>query len=210
MDDDDLILAELLCARLAHDLSGPVGAVANGAELLDEEDTAGDIVGEAVELLAVSAAAAVARLRFLRLALGPAGAAPRPGELRGLIHDYLGKGASGADAVAFGCPSALEAKLGAAPAQLVANLVMLARDCLPRGGVIRLVAPGGGAVLAMTAESPHAAAGDAAKALVSARAEGLSPRGAQGYFAARLAARAGLAIAATIETGRIAIALEKG
>jgi hypothetical protein len=31
--DDDLILAELLCARLVHDLSRPIGAVGNGAAL---------------------------------------------------------------------------------------------------------------------------------------------------------------------------------
>ena len=34
MSPDELKLAELLCARLCHDLAGPVGAVATGAELL--------------------------------------------------------------------------------------------------------------------------------------------------------------------------------
>jgi len=209
MDDDDLILAELLCARLAHDLSGPVGAVSNGAELLDEDDAAGDVVGEAVELLAVSAAAAVARLRFLRLALGPAGAPPRPVELRGLAIDYFSKGATGGDAVAFDCPGPLEAMLGAVPAQLIANLLMLARDCLPRGGAIRVAPPPAGAVFALLADGTHAAPAEAARALTAKGAAGLTPRGAQGYFAARLAQRAGLSILVAAETGRIAIALAK-
>jgi histidine phosphotransferase ChpT len=209
MADDELILAELLCARLAHDLSGPIGAVANGAELLDEDDLAGDVVGEAVELLSGSAAAAVARLRFLRLALGPAGAQPPPAELRRLAVDYFTQGASSSDAVALDCPAGLEARLGAAPAQLIANLLMLARDCLSRGGTIRVVPPPAGATFALTAEGAQAAPADAVKALTATTAAGLSPRGAQGYFAARVARRAGLAIIVSAAAGRIGVVLEK-
>ena len=209
MTDDDLILAELLCARLVHDLSGPIGAVANGAELLDEDDLAGDVVGEAVELLSASAAAAVARLRFLRLALGPAGQQPSPVELRRLAVDFFTKGATGGDAVALDWPSALDPRLGAIPAQLVLNLLMLARDCLPRGGTIRVVAPLAGSDFTLIAEGAQAAPADAAKALASTAAAGLSPRGVQGYFAARVARRAGLAIVVSATAGRISIVLEK-
>src|SRR5262249_40147361 len=113
--DDDLILAELLCARLAHDLSGPVGAVANGAELLEDEGSAG-VAAEAVALLSGSAAAAVARLRFLRLALGPQGSAATPiAEIRKIASDYFGKGVQGGDAVALDWPAAHDAALGAVP-----------------------------------------------------------------------------------------------
>ena len=209
MADDDLILAELLCARLAHDLSGPIGAVANGAELLDEDDLAGDVVGEAVELLSVSAAAAVARLRFLRLALGPAGASPPPAELRRLAIDYFTKGATGGDAVGFECAPTLEARLGSVPAQLVANLLMLARDCLPRGGTIRVETPAAGTGFALTAEGAQAAPADAAKALAAAAATGLSPRGAQGYFTARLAGQAGMSVTVMATPGKIALTLAK-
>ena len=76
MADDDLILAELLCARLVHDLSGPVGAVANGAELLEDAGppaTAGEIMGEARRKGAGMSApdgmiAAIARVNGGRLA----------------------------------------------------------------------------------------------------------------------------------------------
>ncbi len=208
-DDDDLILAELLCARLVHDLSGPIGAVGNGAELLDEDDMAADMVGEAVELLSVSAAAAVARLRFLRLALGPQSAAPTPAELRLLAIDYFTKGATGGDAVALDSPSVLDARLGAVPAQLVANLLILARDCLPRGGTIRIEIPSVGAQFALTAEGPQAVAADAAKALAAPAAAGLTPRGAQGYLTARLAARAGFNVVLAAQAGLVSIRLEK-
>ena len=34
----DLDLAALLCSRVCHDVISPVGAIANGLEMLDEED----------------------------------------------------------------------------------------------------------------------------------------------------------------------------
>ena len=35
-----LDLAALLCSRVCHDAVGPVGAIVNGLELLDEDDSA--------------------------------------------------------------------------------------------------------------------------------------------------------------------------
>jgi len=63
-----LKLAELLCTRLCHDLTGPIGAIANGAEFLSEEGF--DLQGQAVELINSSAAQAVSRLQFYRKAYG--------------------------------------------------------------------------------------------------------------------------------------------
>ncbi|MDP6474208.1 MAG: hypothetical protein QF449_10455 [Alphaproteobacteria bacterium] len=45
----DLDFAALLCARLCHDMAGPVGAVNNGAELLSEGGDEG--LEEARELI---------------------------------------------------------------------------------------------------------------------------------------------------------------
>ena len=47
-------LAEMLCTRLCHDLTGPIGAVNNGAEFLDEEGF--DMQNEAVQLIVTSVA----------------------------------------------------------------------------------------------------------------------------------------------------------
>lgn len=65
---DELRMAELLCTRLCHDLTGPIGAVNNGAEFLNEEGAA--MQGQAVELITSSAFSAVTRLQFYRLAYG--------------------------------------------------------------------------------------------------------------------------------------------
>jgi len=63
-----LHMAELLCTRLCHDLTGPIGAVNNGAEFLSEEGF--NLQGQAVELIISSANAAVVRLQFYRMAYG--------------------------------------------------------------------------------------------------------------------------------------------
>lgn len=68
MSDPDL--AELLCARLCHDLISPVGALGNGLELLAAEPVVGR---DDLRLLEDSARAAQAALAFFRLAFGPGG-----------------------------------------------------------------------------------------------------------------------------------------
>lgn len=65
---DALLMAELLCTRLCHDLTGPIGAVNNGAEFLAEEGF--NLQSQAVELITSSAFSAVARLQFYRFAYG--------------------------------------------------------------------------------------------------------------------------------------------
>lgn len=63
-----LKLAELLCTRLCHDLTGPIGALSNGAEFLSDEGF--DLQGQAIELINSSAQQAVSRLQFYRKAYG--------------------------------------------------------------------------------------------------------------------------------------------
>jgi histidine phosphotransferase ChpT len=58
----------LLCTRLCHDLTGPIGALANGAEFLSDEGF--DLQGQAIDLISSSASQAVSRLQFYRKAYG--------------------------------------------------------------------------------------------------------------------------------------------
>ncbi len=64
----ELRMAEMLCTKLCHDLTGPIGAVNNGAEFLSEEGF--NLQSQAVELIISSAFSAVARLQFYRNAYG--------------------------------------------------------------------------------------------------------------------------------------------
>src|SRR3954454_25339494 len=63
---DMLRLAELLCARLCHDLSGPLGALVGILEIAREEQPEGETLALADE----TANELVQRLRLLRAAWG--------------------------------------------------------------------------------------------------------------------------------------------
>ena len=68
MVEERMKMAEMLCTRLCHDLTGPIGAVSNGAEFISEDSF--NMQGEAVDLIVSSAFSAVSRLQFYRFAYG--------------------------------------------------------------------------------------------------------------------------------------------
>lgn len=70
MGDNRANLAALIGSRICHDLISPIGAIANGLELLD---LTGLAEGPEFDLIADSAGNAGARIRFFRIAYGAAG-----------------------------------------------------------------------------------------------------------------------------------------
>lgn len=136
---DELTLAELLCARLCHDLSGPVGATAAGTELFDGMDCADP---ETLALVATTAQGAAARLRFLRAALGPTAQTPMSAAaLRHLVDQHLSAQASAAGSAITLVWDALPETIDGLTVRLVLNLIILGLGALPRGGRLT-VAPG--------------------------------------------------------------------
>lgn len=69
---EDMEFSALLCSRLCHDLISPVGAIANGLEILDDEND-DRMRAEVMTLLAKSAEITAAKLKFFRLSFGAAG-----------------------------------------------------------------------------------------------------------------------------------------
>ena len=69
----DTRVSALLCARLCHELIGPITAINNGTELLADEDR--DFADDAVELIGIGARQAADRLLFYRFAYGFSGGA---------------------------------------------------------------------------------------------------------------------------------------
>lgn len=190
---DSIRLAELLCARLCHDLAGPVGAAAAGAELIEEMGAEAD--PDTLGLVAASAAGAAARLKFLRAALGPASESPQPAAKLGeLARAYIEAGSASGP-----FPCTLDWRVGSGDvggreARLLLNLVLLARDCLPKGGRITVEAA------SVAAEGEAAALpGEAAEALAGTHhPEG--PRAAQAVLARLLAGEANRPL--TVEKGQ--------
>ncbi|HEX9789625.1 MAG TPA: histidine phosphotransferase family protein [Kiloniellales bacterium] len=187
----DLRVAELLASRLCHDLVGPIGAVNNGMELIEDEEPG--MIEEALKLTAGSARQAANVLQFFRLAYGMAGG--RLGgdliELRDLVTGYLGGGKVTLD-------WSVQSGAGGAPdglGKLVLNLVALAVEALPKGGKLSVgVQPGsGGLEASVTAEGPGAKLREESVPALNpdVNVTDLTPRSVQGYFTRLLARRAG-------------------
>ena len=70
----DLELAALISSKICHDVIGPVGAIHNGLEILDEDDNA-DAKSYAMNVIRNVTEQASARLQFARFAFGAAGSA---------------------------------------------------------------------------------------------------------------------------------------
>lgn len=178
---DDAALAGLLCSRLCHDMAGAVGATASGAELLEDGYDA-----ETARLVAESAAGAVARLKFFRVALGAAGGDQASSMVRDLASGYLRVAASGGGGDLVLHWDCALARLDGETARLVLNLVLIARDALPRGGditvTVSLRIPGEGAGLSVAYQGRGAGLGDEIEDSLVVGKSPLGPRGAQAWF----------------------------
>lgn len=131
----DTKLAEMIATRLCHDLTGPIGAVNNGAEFLDEEGF--DMQNEAVQLILSSAHEAVNRLQFYRQAYGKVGEMGEASlsDKKKITTDFF----SGTkvkidwpDAHTDAANMAISQKMG----RLVLNLLLIAGSSALRGGVM--------------------------------------------------------------------------
>lgn len=202
---DSLQLAELLCARICHDLSGPVGAAAAGAELLEDMGAATD--AETLELVSGAATGAAQRLKFFRSALGPASSAPQSTvALSELVQAYLSTQVSAASPGIVlswpGPPGALDG----ATARLLLNLVLLAKDALPRGGRLRVDCAG--CAPSVIAHGEPAALTDEARLVLVEGCPPSGPRGAQAEFTRILAERAGGRLSVAVTPDGLALAVD--
>lgn len=132
----DAAVLELLASRICHDLISPVGAINNGVEFLSEAGP--DEQEDGLDLISHSASAAAAKLQVFRIAYGTGG---RDGNIK--PEDVQR---------AFGAMMASDGKISQmwdpygnlGPAKpypqafckmLMAGL-MLAAECLPKGGAV--------------------------------------------------------------------------
>jgi histidine phosphotransferase ChpT len=183
----DLRVAELLASRLCHDMVSPVGAVKTGVELFTEFGADAD--GETMGLITQSALQASEKLQFFRLAYGSAGT--------------TASGVSVADAVALiksVCGNqrttvetdALDDQPPPGGIKLMLNGTMLAGDCLPRGGVLRISCGpdgGNGYAVRVVAHGERAGVDDELSAALSGEVDSadLTPKSAHAYYTSVLA-----------------------
>ena len=126
-------LAAMLCSRLCHDMLSPVGALANGLELLaDEKDP--EMRAKCVELLEQSARISTDKLRFFRLAFGAAGGfgeAIPVDEAQSVINALAADNKRVTINWAIAAPS-----LPKPAVKVLLNLAQIALDSLVRGGTL--------------------------------------------------------------------------
>jgi histidine phosphotransferase ChpT len=195
-------LAALICARLCHDLIGPISAIGAALDVLEDGD-AEDMHDDARALLRESANGAWARLEFTRLAFGAAGSAPGrlpAGELERVVGAMFDK--AKAKITWAGGGESLEK----ASARVLLNLIVLAVEALPRGGVVTIEILPDGAEHHLVCEGPRARLSRSAMSALAgfAPAEGFDARSIQPYYAGLLARQAGgSANAVVIDDGRI-------
>jgi histidine phosphotransferase ChpT len=132
----EIEFAALMVSRVGHDLVGPLGAVVNGMEVLqDERDPA--MRADAIKLVTMSADQALARIQFMRIAFGAAGSAGAEldlGEIGRLITGLL---EGGKTQLVWNVPRLYWPKDWA---KLLMNATLLGADSLPRGGLVTVVA----------------------------------------------------------------------
>ncbi len=134
----DLEFAALISSKICHDVIGPVGAIYNGLEILDEDDNV-EAQNYALSVIRNVTQQASARLQFARFAFGAAGSAGAQIDLataeqisRGLMnagkHKLSWKGLSG-----YAAKDRVK---------LLLNLIASAITVLPRGGDIEVMISG--------------------------------------------------------------------
>jgi histidine phosphotransferase ChpT len=202
---DALDLAALLCSRVCHALISPAGAIVNGLEVLEEKES--DEETFALDLIKKSAKTASARLQFCRLAFGAAGSAGAQIDLgdahtmaRGFIEDDKTK-------LTWNLTRVLLPKNRV---KLLLNLLIIAGQTIPRGGMLTVDPIGEGETMGFRIK----AAGINARIpqAVPALLEGTSESGAvdahaiQPFYAGLLARACGLKVALEPEGDAIIVA----
>lgn len=152
---ESIRLSQLVCSRLCHDLVGAAGAVNAGLEILAEMGALDD---SAMELATKSGKELTRRLAFYRVAFGAGGAGSNGAEIavmRKLASEFMASGNARLDWPDHGDGiSEIDPVLG----KLLLNLILIASECLPRGGVVsvQIAEVEGGIGVAVSAEGEDA------------------------------------------------------
>jgi len=202
----ELATAALLSSRLCHDLISPVGALANGLEVLAEETDA-EMRGFAMDLINSSAQQASIKLQFARFAYGAGGSAGDAidtSEAEKVTRAYL---------ETTKAELAWKAPVVAAPkdaVKLLLNFVMIGLDAIPYGGKIdaTIEEEPGALEIIVEASGKKAKFSEVTRALLTDAPldDPLNPRSIQAYYAALISRALGIRINLSEGEEHVAIA----
>lgn len=179
--NDPTELAELLCTRLCHDLTGPISAINNGGELLEDEIE--EMGSDAMALILDSAKEAANRIQFYRLAYGRVNEEFEAlfSDKREVIDAFFSTTKITFDWEASQLDQPISQRLG----RLLLNGLIIAQSVLIRGGTIAIVTSGDHYVI--RAMGANVKADESMMEVLNGRAAlgALSPKTAQWALALR-------------------------
>lgn len=205
----DLEIAALISSKICHDVIGPVGAIYNGLEILDEDDDT-EARNYALGVIRNVTETASARLQFARFAFGAAGSAGAIidlGMAEQISRGFIGQGKH---RLAWNLKPGhmLKDKV-----KLLLNLVASAVTALPRGGDIDVSMLG-------THEAPSfliRCSGRGARPpqylaefIAHENEPALDPLTIQAYYTCRLAGTAGLRLEILKDGDDVVLAARQG
>lgn len=197
-DISALDLGALLCSRVCHDIISPVGAIANGLELLDEGSDA-ETRDIAMGLIRSSAGNASAKLQFARIAFGAAGSAGADidtGDAENVAKGYFDN-----EKKTELSWSGERALLPKNKVKLLLNLLLVALGAIPRGGTVEAVIddPNGSPKFTVTANGTAARVPPVFLDFLNGTfSEQLDAHAVQPLYALKLAEAAGMKVSATL------------
>ena len=190
-EPSDLELAALISSKICHDVIGPVGAIYNGLEVLDED---GDEKSRtyALDVIRNFTEQASAKLQFARFAFGASGAAGTVidlGNAESITRGFIG---SGKHSLTWSAPRGQMAK---DRAKLLLNMIASGQTALPKGGELHVNVRG--AIDQPELEVRCKGQGARLPQLLSDYLAGTNPAdldslSVQAYYTARLARTAGM------------------
>jgi len=201
---DALELAALVCSRVCHDLISPVGAIVNGLEVLDDNPKPEDR-DFALDLIRKSAKTASARLQFCRLAFGAAGSSGAQIDLGDAQNMARGHIEDGKTSIVWNLPRVLLPKNRV---KLLLNMMVIAQQTIPRGGVLTVNPTGEGDTMSfrlmaagLNARLPQ----NIADILSGAHTAAVDAHAVQPYYTRLLAQACGLTVTLAVEAEGISV-----
>lgn len=186
------MLAELVCARLTHDLSGPLATITAAVEILALDDP--EARKEAMALAGEATVQLTGRLRYLRAAWGAGVQELSVRRIATMAEGVLGGGRAALDISRVAAPDQPLGPLG----RVLMSALLVAGEALPRGGTILCAGdPGTQLVLQPVGEGaawPAGLAGLLGGEDPVAAAAAAGPRGVAAPMLMALARREGVAV----------------
>lgn len=203
----DIGLIEQLASKICHDLISPIGAVNNGIEFLEEMGA--DAGQEVIDLITYSASQASAKLQAYRMAYGSGGADAniKPEDVHTAIEAVLGKNSKIKQDWDPHTPLGPEERPKGFCKTLISG-ILLAIECLPKGGTIAVQADGDEGVRIIATGEDACPRGDAIRALDNSMPrESLEPKYVHPYIAGIMARHYGFELSLTeAGDGKVVIA----